>query len=535
MGDTVAMSRPSRLLSAVTRASATGMVSTVDHLATGVGVDLLRKGGSAADAAVGANAVLAVTSPHMCGPGGDVWALVHDGSHGPPTALDASGSAGSGADPERLRARGLTEMPLHGDAASVTVPGAVDGWLALHERYGRLPLAYVLAEAVRMAESGFAASPLLAERAGEAAAVAGNTDIPAGLSEGAVVRRPGTARAFRAVIEQGRDGFYRGEFGEGLLALGAGEHTESDLARPSARWVDPLRVEAFGHVLWTVPPASQGYLTLAGAWIADGLDLGDAADGRWAHLLVESASQAAHDRVRVLFDGADGRALLDPARLGPRRDAIDADRAGNVAAPAASGDTTYLCAVDGDGMGVSLINSNAAGFGALLVAGSSGIFLHNRGLGFNLEAGHPGEYQPGRRPPHTLSPALVTSADGSLRQLAGTMGGDSQPQILLQLLARTLGLGQSPGQAVAAPRWVLAAAGEAAGFTTWRPGRRRLVLLEAPADRWHDALAARGHVTEVCSDSPHTFGHAHLIEVSEHGSFAGAADPRAVIGAAAGL
>ena len=153
-----------RLPSAVTRASVSGMVSTVDHLATGVGVDLLRRGGSAADAAVGANAVLAVTSPHMCGPGGDVWALVHDGGSGPPTALDAAGFAGSGADPERLRAQGHGEMPLHGDVASVTVPGAVDGWLALHDRYGRLTLADVLAEAIRIADDGFAASPLLAER-----------------------------------------------------------------------------------------------------------------------------------------------------------------------------------------------------------------------------------------------------------------------------------------------------------------------------------------------------------------------------------
>ncbi|MYH44816.1 MAG: gamma-glutamyltranspeptidase [Acidimicrobiaceae bacterium] len=525
----------SRLPSAVTRTSVSGMVSTVDHLATGVGVDLLRKRGSAADAAVGANAVLAVTSPHMCGPGGDVWALVHDGGSGPPTALDAAGFAGSGADPDRLRARGHGEMPLHGDVASVTVPGAVDGWLALHDRYGRLPLADVLAEAIRIADDGFAASPLLAERAGEVAGVEGNTDIPAGLRAGAVVRRPSTARAFRAIIEQGRDGYFGGEFGEGLLALGAGEYNEDDLARPIARWVKPVRAEAFDHVLWTVPPTSQGYLTLAGAWIADGLDLGDSDDGRWAHLLIEAASQAAHDRVRVLYDGADGQALVDPARLGPRRDAIDPDRAGNVVAPGAMGDTTYLCTVDGDGMGVSLINSNANGFGALLVAGTTGIFLHDRGLGFNLVPGHPAEYGPGRRPPHTLSPALVTNGDGTLRQVLGTMGGDSQPQILLQLLARTLGLVQSPGAAIRAPRWVLGPDDSDAGFATWVPGQGRRVLIDDAATGWHESLAARGHTTTLREDTPHSFGHAHLIEVTDQGTLAGAADPRAAIGVAAGL
>ena len=511
------------------------MVSTVDHLATGVGVDLLRRGGSAADAAVGANAVLAVTSPHMCGPGGDVWALVHDGGSGPPAALDAAGFTGSGADPDRLRAQGLDEMPLHGDVASVTVPGAIDGWLALHDRYGRLPLADVLAEAIRIAGGGFVVSPLLAERAGEVAGAEGNTDIPAGLRAGTVVRRPGTARAFSAIVEDGRDGYYGGEFGEGLLALGEGEYTPDDLSRPIARWVQPVRAEAFGHVLWTVPPTSQGYLTLAGAWIADGLDLGDTDDGRWVHLLIEAASQVAHDRVRVLYDGADGQALVDPARLGPRRDAIDPERASNVAAPAAMGDTTYLCAVDGDGMGVSLINSNANGFGSLLVAGTTGIFLHDRGLGFNLVPGHPAEYRPGRRPPHTLSPALVTDPDGSLRQVLGTMGGDSQPQILLQLLARTLGLGQSPGAAIRAPRWVLGPDDHDAGFATWRPGQGRRVLVEDAATGWHESLAARGHTTALRDDTPHSFGHAHLIEVTDQGTFAGAADPRAAIGVAAGL
>ncbi len=600
------------------------MVSTVDHVATCAGVDLLRKGGTAADAAVGANAVLAVTSPHMCGLGGDMWALVHDGSNSPPAALDGAGFAGSGADAQRLRSAGHRQIPVRGHVAAVTVPGAVDGWLALHARYGRLTLGDVLAEAVRIAQDGFAASPLLAERAGEVAEVKGNTDIPGGLLAGAVVRRPGTARALRAVIKQGRDGFYGGEFGEGLLALGAGapgdaefaEFTEADLAVPVARWVDPLRVEAFGHVLWTVPPTSQGYLTLAGAWIAHGLDLGDTDDGRWAHLLVEAASQAGHDRMRELYEGADGQALVDPSRLAPRRVAIAPDRAANLVTPAAQGDTqdlemarhlrrvdpagggdtnptyrpsehekvdpagggdtsgwgyrtqqaqvasagggdtasaerdaalgpvvpaaqgdtTYLCAVDGDGMGVSLINSNASGFGAHLVAGTTGIFLHDRGIGFNLIPGHPAEYTPGRRPPHTLSPALVTHPDGSLRQVLGTMGGDSQPQILLQLLARTLRLGQSAGRALRAARWVLCPDDDPdSGFATWHPGHGRRVLVEDPATGWHESLAARGHATSVLEGDPHRFGHAHLIEVTRHGTLAGAADPRSLIGAAAGL
>ncbi len=519
----------------MTRTALGGMVATVDHLATGVGVDLLRRGGSAADAAVGANAVLAVVAPHMCGPGGDVWALVHDGGSGLPAALDSSGFAGSGADANRMRAQGYSQIPLRGSVASVTVPGAVDGWLALHDRYGRLPLAEVFAEAIRIADSGFAASPLLVARAGEVAGVEGNTDIGADLVPGAAVCRPGTARALRAIVRRGRDGFYGGEFGEGLLSLGDGEYVPADLQTPIARWVDPVRVEALGHVLWTVPPASQGYLTLASAWIADGLELPDAPDGLWAHLLVEAAAQAAHDRVAVLHDGADAQALVAPDRLAPRRAAIDAGRAANLVMPAAGGDTTYLCAADADGMGVSLINSNASGFGAHLVAGTTGIFVHDRGIGFSLEQGHPAEYGPGRRPPHTLSPALVTTADGSLRQVLGTMGGDSQPQVLLQLLDRTLRLGQSPGEAISAPRWVLGPADHDAGFDTWNPGQARRVLVEDPSTGWAEALQQRGHAVAAHRVDRSSFGHAQMIAVTDVGALSGAADLRALIGAAAGL
>ena len=512
------------------------MVSTVDHLATAAGVDLLRRGGSAADAAVGANAVLAVVAPHMCGMGGDVWALIHNGT-GPPVALDSSGRAGSGADPDRVRSEGHDYIPLRGNIASVTIPGAVDGWLALHQRFGQLPLAEVLAEAIRMAEQGFAASPLLATAAPRVDGVEHNTDIPGDLRTGQLVTRPGSARCLRAVVDEGRDGFYGGEFGRELIAVGGGEYTSDDLGASQARWVDPLSVTAWDHEMWTVPPASQGYLTLAASWIASGLDLPDDPDDpAWAHLLVEAASQAGHDRLAVLHERADGRALLDPARLGPRRDAIDPTRAGNVAPPAASGGTTYLCAVDGDRMGVSLINSNASGFGSHLVAGSTGIFLQDRGIGFSLVPGHPAEYGPGRRPPHTLAPALVTRPDGTLRSVIGTMGGDAQPQVLLQLMARHLRHGESAGRTIGAGRWVLAPDDESAGFETWRPEVARKVVIEGHApSTWGPALESLGHQVEIEAVEHGRFGHAHLIEVAAEGHLAGCADPRAIVSVAAGL
>ena len=239
------------------------------------------------------------------------------------------------------------------------------------------------------------------------------------------------------MADGGRDGFYRGEFGAGLVALGGGEYVPDDLATTSAQWVEPLGIDAWGHKVWTAPPNSQGYLTLAAAGILQGLDVPtDPGDPRWAHLLVEASRQAGHDRLRVLFDGADGRALIAPERLAARRASIHPDRAAVLAdPPPRAGGTIYLAAVDRDRMGVSLIQSNASGWGAHIVEPATRIFLQDRGIGFSLEPGHPAEYGPRRRPPHTLSPALVTTAAGDLRIVLGTMGGDSQPQIVLQLLA----------------------------------------------------------------------------------------------------
>lgn len=508
------------------------MVCAVDHLAAEAGVACLRSGGSAVDAAVATSAVLAVTTQHMCGMGGDLFALVHE-NEGPPIVLNASGRAGSGADPQRLRGEGHAVMPSRYDIRSVTVPGCVDGWLALHARFGRLSLAEIFEPARRYAAHGFPASPTLAAAAPSVAGIEGGEAFRAAVAPGATVRRPGVARALEAIVRDGRDGFYLGEFGAGLLSLGAGEYSEADLSNPSADWVAPLGAEVFSTTMWTVPPNSQGYLTLAGSLIAEGLELpSDPESPMWAHLTIEAARQAAYDRHEVLHEGADGAALIAPARLDPRREAISTERASTVPGGYSEGGTIYLCVVDEDRMGVSLIQSNAGGFGAYIAEPATGIFLQNRGIGFSLEAGHPAEYRPHRRPPHTLSPVLVTDG-GRLRLVAGTMGGDSQPQILLQLLARLLLAGESAGDAIAAGRWVLTNADEPGGFRTWVRGCRVEVELEAttPAG-WGEFLAARGHSVSPLRPGGHGFGHAHAIAVVDD-HLEGASDPRSLGGAAA--
>lgn len=510
-----------------------GMVCSVDSLATAAGVDVLGAGGSAADAAIATNAALAVTAQHLCGLGGDLLALVHrPGSNDRPAALVAVGAAGSGADPGRLRAEGHRQMPRRRDIRTVTVPGCVDGWLALHARFGRLPLADLLEPARRLATGGFPASPLLAAAATRVAGLPGADDYqrPGGLRPGDRLTRPLAAATLAAIADGGREGFYGGAFGAGLIGLGHGLFTTEDLTRPHARWKRPVGLPAWGHHVWTTPPPSQGYLIPASAWIADDLPLPvDPDDPAWPHLLVEAARWAGHDRPAVLHEDADGSALTAPTRLAPRRTAVDPERRSAPPAPAAAGGTTYLCAVDRDGQGVSMINSNAAGFGAHLVVPGTGIFLQNRGLGFTLEPGHPAEYAPGRRPPHTLAPTLVTDAAGGLTAVLGTMGGDSQPQIALQLLARLLRSGQTAGAAIGAPRWFLGTG----GFDTWTGGAAEdLVSLEsgAPA-RWAAGLRQRGHVVREHAEPA---GHAHAIVRAADGTVTGAADPRAVVGLAAG-
>jgi gamma-glutamyltranspeptidase/glutathione hydrolase len=520
------------------------MVASADQLATSAGQAIFALGGNAVDAAIATNAALTVTGPHLCGMGGDLFALVHiddpakSDSPGETFALNASGRAGSGADPGALRAEGFTEMPFKLDVRSVTVPGCVDGWMALHERFGSLPLEVILAPARRLAAEGFPASPLLVgslrrldasgrENLAELATQATST--------GAVVRRPGAALALAALPASRRDGFYLGAFGDGLLELGAGLFDADDLGTVQANWVEPLSTTAFGVELHTIGTNSQGYLTLAAARLAERLDLPDDPDDeRWAHLLIEAATAAGFDRPDALHEHADGNALL--ASIDQRLDLIGLESASRRTAPASDGDTTYLstAGIDRDGrrIGVSLIQSNASGFGSHLVEPNTGINLHNRGIGFNLIAGHPAEFRPRRRPPHTLSPVLATRA-GRLASVFGTMGGDAQPQILLQIAARMFHHGQSPTAAIDAARWILH--GPDTGFDTWTGAGGPLVHVEghAPAD-WVDALGARGHRSELRPAWDSGFGHAHAIVVEATGMFAGAADPRSVIGSVAG-
>jgi len=520
----------------ITRYAPGGAVAAANHLAAAVGTTVLARGGNAVDAAIAAGAVMAVTSPHMCGLGGDLFAMIARAGE-TPVALNASGRAGSGARADRLRAEGALEMPFQHDVRSITVPGCVDGWAALHERFGTLELAELLAPAQGFATDGFPVSPTLAQASlaldpHERKLAFGS---PAPLVPGRRLVLPQIGDAVSAIAARGRAGFYEDAVGQELIAMGEGEFTEKDLRTPQADWVDPLSLRAFGHDLWAIPPNSQGYLVLASVWMAERIGLpDDPADERWAFLLVEAARHAAFDRSATLFEHADGAALVAAERLLPRVAAIGESASRGLADVYEPGDTTYICAVDRDRTGVSLIMSNAADFGSRLVLPRHGIFLHNRGMGFSLQPGHPAEYGPHRRPPHTLTPLLVTDPAGALNTVIGTMGADAQPQVLLQLLVRLLALHQDPGEAVAAPRWVLSRE-SANGFDTWNLDAPPLVRLEpgAPA-AWSRGLRDRCYQVIKSPPGAQDFGHAQVIHITDDGMLAGAADPRAGDGAFSG-
>ncbi|MFK7919488.1 MAG: gamma-glutamyltransferase family protein [Ilumatobacter sp.] len=513
------------------------LVASADHLATSAGTEMFARGGNAVDAAIATNAAIAVTGPHLCGMGGDLFALVY--VDGEVHALNASGRAGSGADAAGLRSEGATEMPFRLDVRSVTVPGCVDGWMALHERFGSLPMATILQPAITLANSGFPASPLMVG-ALQQASDQGRAHLveiaEQATRRGRRVRRPGVASALAGLAGGGRATFYEGSFGEGLIDLGNGLFTAADLAADQADWQQPLTTDAFGVTLHTVGPNSQGYLALGSARLASQLELpADPDSEQWAHLLVEAAIAAGRDRPRQLHEHADGNELMDI--IAGRLDEVDRERASNRWAPSHDGDTTYLCtagrSADGREMGVSLIQSNASGFGSHLVEPNTGINLHNRGMGFNLEPGHPAEFGPGRRPPHTLLPMVATRDDATLAAVLGTMGGDAQPQIMLQIAARLFHHRQSPARAIGAGRWALH--GPETGFDTWTAARGAGVDIEGHAPpEWVEQLAARGHRTRPAAPWSSGFGHAAAIVSGRDGMWVGSADPRTIVGTCAG-
>ncbi|NNC76247.1 MAG: gamma-glutamyltranspeptidase, partial [Acidimicrobiia bacterium] len=470
-----------------------GVAVTPHHLASDAAIQVMRSGGNAVDAALTAIAVQGTVDPTTCGVGGDLFAIIHRPGEAAPTVLNASGRAGSGATAAAVREAGHDTVPLRSHW-SVTVPGCVDGFEALSERYGSRSLGELLAPAIAIAEAGFPAGPELARALGRIQPLIGDQPSAHALYPGGdppapddQLRRADYATTLRAIAADGRDAFYMGAPGQAITAATDGTITSDDLDRRQADWVDPLGCDVFGHTAWTVPPNTQGYLTLAAAWIFE--QLGPPRDPEspaFHHAAIEAYRSVAWERDDLVADPDHAPlsmdALVSPGRLSPLLDSISMSQTGTWPTPGfAPGGTAYLCTMDDDGMGVSLIQSNFHGIGSTLSAGTTGVFLHNRGGGFNVEPGHPNEIAPGKRPLHTLSPTLWTK-DGNLSMILGTRGGKFQPQLLLQVAASRLWAGLSPADAQNVPRWALPEFG---------PGSDSILEVEPGIDA--DGLARLGH------------------------------------------
>jgi gamma-glutamyltranspeptidase/glutathione hydrolase len=486
-------------------------------------------GGNAVDAAIAANAVLGVVLPTACGIGGDLFALVHTPGAAAPHVLNASGRGGTGLDAAELRARGHAQVPPY-SPWSVTVPGCVDGWEALAARHGKMPLRDLLQPAIRLAGGGFEASTELSaalDRLRPRIIDQGSAPplYPAGEAPrpGTLLRRPGLAGTLDAIAERGRTAFYEGPVADAIADATHGVLSTDQLQASSVDWVEPIGIDVVGRRAWTVPPNSQGYLTLAAAWLLEQLHPpADPDDPAFHHAVIEAYRAVAWEREHTVADPRWAPLapdeLLDPGRLAPRLDALHPERTARwPTVDGIDGGTAYLCAVDAAGNGVSLIQSNFHGIGAGLSAGDTGVFLHNRGAGFSLIPGHPNEAAPGKRPLHTLSPTLWTEG-GELCLLLGTRGGHQQPQYLLQTIAQLFVSGVSPAAAQEQPRWSMDhAAAETVSAVAAEVRMPEHVVA---------GLVARGHVVDLVPDWPPGWGPVSIITVRRDGSRRLAADPR---------
>ena len=486
-----------------------GMVAAAHPLAVQAGLEILRKGGTAADAAIAVNAALAVVEPVACGLGGDLFALAWDPRAKQLRGLNASGRAPLAARRELVPATPEGTIPPYTPWAW-TVPGAASGWFALHARLGRLPLRVILAPAIALAEEGapvpqhIAAAWKRSERVFGAKPGFAEVFLPGGHApaEGEVFRNPALARTFRLLAEGGEAAYYRGPIARAIVAFSkanGGLFTMEDFARHRADWVEPISTTYRGVRVHEIPPPGQGVVTLMLLDLLENFDLkamGRDSPDFW-HVLAEAKKLAFADRARWVSDPAFGTVptagLLSKGYAKARAALVDMARAAQVVPPGDPGvgtDTTYLAVADGQGMMVSLIQSNYTGFGSGYAVPSLGFGLHNRGAQFALDAAHPNRLEPGKRPFHTIIPGFLTR-DGEPWCAFGVMGGATQPQGQAQVVVNLVDFGMNLQEAGDAPRFVHDGSPEPTGTGMAEGGR--LALEQGVPAAVRDELTRRGH------------------------------------------
>jgi gamma-glutamyltranspeptidase/glutathione hydrolase len=448
-----------------------GMVASSQPLASQVGIDVLQRGGNAVDAAIAMAATLNVTEPMMTGIGGDMFALVYWAKTKELKGLNASGRAPRALSLDYFAKKGIKQMPQTG-MESITVPGAFDGWVTLLEKYGTMKLPDLLAPAIDYAETGFPVMEKTAEdwdaevrKLKRNSAAAANYLIDGRAPKaGEIFRQTNLARTLRTLAREGRDGFYKGEIARAIAEYfqkNGGFISMEDLAATKADWVDPISTNYRGYTVYEIPPNGQGITALIALNILEGFDLASLSTqpDRYYHTLIEATKLAFADRNRYIADPAFAKVpvaeLLSKEFAAKRRALIDPNKALDSPPPGDVNfgtDTTYFTVVDKDGNAVSFINSLFDAFGSGIVAGDTGIVFQNRGSGFSLDPKHPNRLEPGKRPFHTIIPAMVFK-DGKLFLSFGVMGGAIQPQGHVQVLTNIIDLGMGLQQAIDAPRF----------------------------------------------------------------------------------
>lgn len=519
-----------------TKRSYNGMVVAPHHLAAMAGSSVLREGGNAIEAMVAAAATIAVVYPHMNGLGGDNFWLLHTPGK-TPHGIDACGGAAGLARPEFFRQHGLEAIPGRGPHAALTMAGAISGWqraLDFSNRQwgGRIPLATLLAEAIAHADNGVAVTGSLAENAGQKRSelenVPGFADTyfsgGAPIEEGTRHVQPKLAATLEQLSRAGLDDFYCGDLANAMandLEAAGSPLRRDDFARHQSLDVTPLCLQVSGHRIFNMPPPTQGLASLILLGVYDRLGIDEAETFAFVHGIVEASKQAFLVRDKHVRDPAtmtvDPASFLTGSALDAMADAVDPKQALPWPQPSVSGDTVWLGVVDSAGRAVSFIQSIYWEFGSGLVLPQTGITWQNRGTSFSLDEHHPNVIEPGKRPFHTIQPALAHLSDGRVMPY-GTMGGEGQPQTQAMIFARHALFGQDLQQSINAPRWLLG--------RTWGSEATNLRIENRFDPSLFQRLRDAGHDLEIIGDFDSIMGHAGALVHHPDGLIEGAGDPR---------
>ena len=494
-----------------------GMVATSHPLATQIGLDILKKGGNAIDAAIAANAALGLMEPTGSGIGGDLFAIVWDGKTEKLYGLNASGRSPKKLTMDYFKNKNLKKIPSHGPIP-VSVPGAVDGWFELHKKFGSKPMSEILAPTINYAENGFPLTELIAWYLNrsipfyESKGFPNITDtyktqnggkLP---NEGEIYKNPYLANTYRKIAEGGRDAFYKGDIAKTIgkfIKEQGGFLSAKDLADHKSEWVEPVSVNYRGYDVWELPPNGQGIAALQMLQILEGYDFSSIEFGSAEHLHIftEAKKLAFEDRAKYYADMDFFKVpvthLLSDDYAEKRRAKIG-ERAGTYTAGEISeGDTIYMTVADKDGTMISLIQSNYRGMGSGMAPPKLGFMLQDRGELFSLTPNQANTYEPGKRPFHTIIPAFITK-DGKPYVSFGVMGGDFQPMGHTQIVMNLVDFGMNLQEAGDAPRWDHTGGASPTGATTTNTGTIRTesgipyTTIRGLMDKGHKMGTARG-------------------------------------------